>query len=239
AKKLLDKLRKKWRQKTRSMSDQVFNTANGAIDLDALNMMNDAEGAMADAGSGQVRFGHYTAVVVLMSEDATLLKNNVDSVVKAIRDMGFTARIESVNAVEAYLGSLPGHGVPNVRRPILHSLNLANLLPTTALWAGPEQISCPFYGDDNAPLLYGRGAGATPFRLSIHVGDVGHTLILGPTGAGKSTLLNLIMVQHRRYKKAKVFAFDKGASSFVSAKAMGGDFYDVGGEGSALAFCPL
>lgn len=239
AKKLLDKLRKKWRQKTRSMSDQVFNTANGAVDLDALNMMNDAEGAMADAGSGQVRFGHYTAVVVLMSEDATLLKNNVDSVVKAIRDMGFTARIESVNAVEAYLGSLPGHGVPNVRRPILHSLNLANLLPTTALWAGPEQISCPFYGDDNAPLLYGRGAGATPFRLSIHVGDVGHTLILGPTGAGKSTLLNLIMVQHRRYKNAKVFAFDKGASSFVSAKAMGGDFYDVGGEGSALAFCPL
>lgn len=239
AKKLLDKMRKKWRQKTRSLSDQVFNTANGAVDLDALNMMNDAEGAMSDAGSGQVRFGHYTAVVVLMSEDVSELDSNVEVVKKAIRDMGFVARVESVNAVEAYLGSLPGHGVPNVRRPILHSLNLADLLPTTALWAGPERISCPFYKDDNSPLLYARGAGATPFRFSIHVGDVGHTLILGPTGAGKSTLLNLMMVQHRRYKNAKVFVFDKGASSFVSTKAMGCDFYDVGGDASELAFCPL
>jgi hypothetical protein len=31
----------------------------------------------------------------------------------------------------------------------------------------------------------------SPFRLSLHVGDVGHTLIAGPTGVGKSVLLAL------------------------------------------------
>ena len=31
------------------------------------------------------------------------------------------------NAVEAFLGTLPGHGYLNVRRPLLHSLNLADL----------------------------------------------------------------------------------------------------------------
>ena len=42
--------------------------------------------------------------------------------------------------------------------------------------------------------------GSTPFRFSLHVGDVGHTLIVGPTGAGKSVLLALMAMQFRRYR---------------------------------------
>jgi len=30
--------------------------------------------------------------------------------------------------------------------------------------------------------------GSTPFRFSLHVGHIVHTLIVGPTGAGKSVL---------------------------------------------------
>ena len=41
--------------------------------------------------------------------------------------------------------------------------------------------------------------GSTPFRFSLHVGDVGHTLVVGPTGAGKSVLLALMALQFRRY----------------------------------------
>jgi len=37
------------------------------------------------------------------------------------------------------------------------------------------------------PLLYAETTGATPFRLNLHVGDLGHTLMIGPPGAGKST----------------------------------------------------
>ena len=35
-------------------------------------------------------------------------------------------------------------------------------------------------------LLHGATTGATPFRLSFHVGDVGHTVMVGPTCTGKS-----------------------------------------------------
>jgi type IV secretion system protein VirB4 len=73
------------------------------------------------------------------------------------------------------------------------------------------------------------GTGATPFRLSIHVGDVGHTLVIGPTGAGKSVLLALMALQFRRYPRAQVFAFDFGGSIRAAAIAMGGDWHDLGG----------
>jgi len=64
-------------------------------------------------------------------------------------------------------------------------------------------------------------------------------LIVGPPGAGKSTLLGLITAQWFRYANAQVFAFDKGYSLYVLTRAAKGEFYDIGGEMTHLAFCPL
>jgi len=93
------------------------------------------------------------------------------------------------------------------------------------VWAGPERDE--HFGAP--PLLYGKTEGSTPFRLSLHVGDVGHTLVVGPTGAGKSVLLALMALQFRRYDRSQVFAFDFGGSIRAAALAMGGDWHDLGG----------
>jgi type IV secretion system protein VirB4 len=81
-------------------------------------------------------------------------------------------------------------------------------------------------------LLFGKTEGSTPFRFSLHVGDVGHTLVVGPTGAGKSVLLALIALQFRRYPRSQVFAFDFGGSIRAAALAMRGDWHDLGGNAS-------
>src|SRR5690606_40372006 len=97
--------------------------------------------------------------------------------------------------------------------------------PLSAVWAGPERndhLGAP-------PLLYGKTEGSTPFRLSLHIGDVGHTLVAGPTGAGKSVLLALMALQFRRYAQAQVFAFDFGGSIRAASLAMGGAWHDPGG----------
>jgi type IV secretion system protein TrbE len=120
---------------------------------------------------------------------------------------------------------LPGHVYANVRQPPISTLNLAHMMPFSAVWAGPER-------DEHlrsAPLFFARTAGSTPFRFSLHVGDVGHTLIVGPTGAGKSVLLALMALQFRRYPRAQVFAFDFGGSIRAASLAMGGDWHDLGG----------
>ena len=239
ARSVIDGARRRWQQKQRGLKDQMFNTSTGAIDLDALEMAEDAQSAIGEAESNNVRFGYYTSCIVLMHANRELLQEQAREVRKVLLNLGFGARIEDINAVEAYLGSIPGHAYPNVRRPILHTLNLADLLPITAVWAGPQYNPCPFYPENSPPLTYAATTGWTPFRISLHVGDVGHTLMIGKTGGGKSTALNFLLAQHFRYPNAQVFTFDKGYSSYVLVNACGGTYYDIGGEHSGLAFCPL
>jgi type IV secretion system protein VirB4 len=99
------------------------------------------------------------------------------------------------------------------------------MIPLSAVWAGEARdhhFKAP-------PLFLARTEGSTPFRFSLHVGDVGHTLVVGPTGAGKSVLLALMALQFRRYPESQIFAFDFGGSIRAAAIAMGGDWHDLGG----------
>jgi type IV secretion system protein VirB4 len=236
---LLDGMRRKWKQKVRGFKDQMFQTANGSVNLDAAEMSNDVEMAMGEADSGLVRYGYYTSNIVIYDEDPEQLDEAVREIRKIVQNLGFGARLETINAVEAWFGSLPGHGVENIRRPLLHTLNLADLLPSTAIWAGLAVHPCPFYAPNSPPLAYAATNGSTPFRLNAHVSDVGHMLGLGPTGAGKTTLLAFLVGQQFRYPGAQVFAFDMKYGLYALVKAAGGDHYDIGREKTKLAFCPL
>jgi type IV secretion system protein VirB4 len=153
--------------------------------------------------------------------------------------VGFAARVETINTMDAYLGSLPGHGVENVRRPLINTMNLADLLPTSTIWTGLNQAPCPMYPPLAPALMHCVTHGSTPFRLNLHVRDLGHTFMFGPTGAGKSTHLALIAAQLRRYPGMSIFAFDKGMSIYPLAKATGGKHFTVAADDDQLAFCPL
>jgi type IV secretion system protein VirB4 len=141
--------------------------------------------------------------------------------------------------MDAYLGSLPAHGVENVRRPLINTMNLADLLPTSTIWTGNPTAPCPLYPSNAPALLHGLTVGSTPFRLNLHVRDLGHTFMFGPTGAGKSTHLALIAAQLRRYKGMSIYAFDKGMSLYPLTKAAGGQHFTIAADTEKLAFCPL
>jgi type IV secretion system protein VirB4 len=202
-------------------------------------MVADAESAIADVNSGLVAQGYYTSVVILMDDNRDRLDVSARQVEKAINRMGFAARVETINTMEAYLGSLPGHGVENVRRPLINTMNLSDLLPTSTIWTGMNQAPCPMYPPLAPALMQCVTHGSTPFRLNLHVSDVGHTFMFGPTGAGKSTHLALIAAQLRRYPGMTIFAFDKGMSIYPLVKATGGKHYTVAADDDKLAFCPL
>ncbi|SFA95198.1 type IV secretion system protein VirB4 [Rhizobium sp. NFR07] len=229
ATKLLTKIRRQWFAKRKSIAailkEVMTNEASALVDTDAANKAADADMALQELGQDVAGMAYVTATITVWDADPRLADEKLRLVEKVIQGRDFTAMIETVNAVDAWLGSLPGHAYANVRQPPVSTLNLAHMIPLSAVWAGPERDE--HFGA--APLLYGKTEGSTPFRLSLHVGDVGHTLVVGPTGAGKSVLLALMALQFRRYERSQVFAFDFGGSIRAAALAMGGDWHDLGG----------
>ena len=235
ATRLLTKIRRQWFAKRKSIAailkEVMTNEQSVLLDTDAANKAADADLALQELGADMAGMAYVTATITVWDADPRLADEKLRLVEKVIQGRDFTAMIETVNAVDAWLGSLPGHAYANVRQPPISTLNLAHMIPLSAVWAGPERDE--HFGAP--PLLYGKTEGSTPFRLSIHVGDVGHTLVIGPTGAGKSVLLALMALQFRRYSQAQVFAFDFGGSIRAAALAMGGDWHNLGGgltEGS-------
>ena len=233
--KLLTRIRRQWFAKRKSIAailkEVMTNEASALVDTDAANKAADADLALQELGADFAGQAYVTATVTVWDVDPRVAAEKLRLVERVIQGRDFTAMPETVNAVDAWLGTLPGHLYANVRQPPINTLNLAHMIPLSAVWAGEardEHFDAP-------PLLYGRTEGSTPFRLSLHVGDVGHTLIVGPTGAGKSVLLALMALQFRRYERSQVFAFDFGGSIRAAALAMGGDWHDLGGgltEGS-------
>lgn len=237
----LTRLRRQWFNKRKSVTallrEVMYNQPVQLTDSDADNKVVDADGALQALGADYVAFGYLTTTITVADADPAAADEKVRSVERVVNGLGFTAKRERLNAVEAWLSSLPGHVYANVRQPLVHTLNLAHLMPLSSVWAGPA-TNAHLAGP---PLLFAETSGSTPFRLSTHVGDVGHLLVVGPTGAGKSVLLSLLAMQFRRYPGARIHMFDKGWSARAAVLAMGGAHHPLGSaaEGDGLAFQPL
>jgi type IV secretion system protein TrbE len=238
ATKHLTRLRRQWFAKRKSVGavlrEVMFNRDTALVDPDADNKALDADEALQELGADDVAFGYLTTAIVVRDADAKQASEKLLAVERIINGRGFVTIRETLNAVEAWLGSLPGNPYANVRQPIVHTLNLAHMMPVSAVWAGPETNR-----HLNGPaLMMAETRGSTPFRLDLHVGDVGHALIVGPTGAGKSVLLSLLALQFRRFIGAQVVLFDRGRSARSATLAMGGESIELGLEGS-LSLQPL
>jgi type IV secretion system protein VirB4 len=235
----LGRCRRQWFAKRKSvlamLKEVAFSQEAALTNSDADLKAADADQALQELGEDLVAFGYVTTSVTVRHESAAVAAEQMLELERVLHGRGFATIRERLNAVESWLGSLPGHAYANVRQPVIHTLNLAHMMPLSAVWAGPGR-NAHLAGP---PLLYARTRGTTPFRLSLHVGDVGHTLVVGPTGAGKSVLLAMLALQFRRYPGAQVYVFDKGASCRATVLGLGGTFLDLGGDSAGLAFQPL
>src|SRR5690606_23318328 len=212
AEKELARLRRQWFAKRKNvvalLRETIFQQESPLVDTDASNKAADADAALQELGSDQVAFGYLTATVTVLDADPAVADEKLRMVERVIQGRGFVTIPETLNAVDAWLSSIPGNAYANVRQPIVSTLNLAHMMPVSAVWAGPERNKHL----DGPPLIVTRTDGVTPFRLVTHIGDVGHTMIVGPTGMGKSVLVAMMAMQFRRYRGSRVFVFDVGRS---------------------------
>ncbi|NSM26898.1 DUF87 domain-containing protein [Shewanella sp. ZOR0012] len=237
AEKALEKERKTWSQKVISFKDQLMKTPNPKQNQDAVQMVWQYEQALNDARSGKLKYGHFTPSIIVMNEDREYLDYCCEQIEKTVQHLGFGCRVETVNAVETFLGSLPSDSLHNIRRPLVSTINLADMLPMSSIWSGRLTNPCPFYPPNSPAVMQCSAEGAAPFRLNLHVDDLGHFLVFGPTGTGKSTLLATLAAQTNRYKGCKQFIFDKGRSAYAISQC-GGAHYDICID-DKVTFAPL
>lgn len=237
----IERARKRWFSKRKGLAtllrEAMFREESALQDNDAASQAAGADTALQTLLGEGCGAGYATLTITVAEASAEAADEAVRQIRQITDGLGFVTELESVNAVEAWLGSLPGQAYADIRRPLLLAPNLAHLLPTSAVWPG-EAWNTHLGGP---PLMLAATDGATPFRLNLHAGDTGHTLVIGPTGAGKSVLIAALAAQWLRYEGAQVFLFDTGRSCRAIVLGLGGVFFDPEADDPSLApgFQPL
>jgi type IV secretion system protein TrbE len=245
AQRIIDRYSLGWFWMQRSARDLLLSSGSQPVaaptdpfaNRHAVEMLDDAADATRLNQQAEHRFAFFTAAIVLAAPTRAEASQRAAAITKLLEDRGYTTRLETYNAPAAFHGSLPGVTAANLRAPLVYSVPIADMLPLTALWPGLSRHPCQFYAPESPPILVGHSEGSTPYRLYLHVGDLGHTIMVGPPGAGKSTHLSALAAGFLRYPKSVVYFFDRDHSARLLAKALRARYYDIGQE--QISFQPL
>jgi type IV secretion system protein TrbE len=240
----LNKFRKKWFQKRKSLwtlvKEEAAKQESALVNNDATNKAADADAALQELGEGLASYGYITSTVTTWHTDIDESRRRMQRIKQVIQSNGFTVKDETLNSKEAWFGSLPGHVYANVRRPLINTINLAHIMPISAIWAGDyDNQHLKAVSGISVPHIVCSTTGDTPFYLNLNVSDVGHTTIIGPTGAGKSTLLCMLELQWLKYPDAQIIIFDKDRSARSATLAVNGNYYEPGNNNAPVSFQPL
>ena len=232
---------KNWFSKRQGLAQFMPGSSDGGAameDTHAAAMQAETGKALAELTSGACRFGYLSNTVVIRDPDLHRGQTRATALVQRAREAGFTALVESTNSPSAFMGSLPGHGAVNLRRLLVSSRVVSHLFPMTMPWTGSEHTPSKLFPKHSPPLMMVRGKGATPFRLHLHHGDVGHCLVVGATGAGKSVLVGALMMSWLRYTGSRIICFDVGRTHKGLTEKAHGEHINLG-EDTAHTLQPL
>jgi type IV secretion system protein VirB4 len=228
-----------WFGKRTGLAAKILTEGPRRINRDADDMVDDIDEAQRALDRGLVKYVWYSGSIVLMDEDEHRVDAWALEMQAALRHAGFPNRIEDWLAVDAFLGTLPGDGYHNIRKYMLHSLNVADVLPTTTVWGGRRELTCSMCPAGVEPVAFVRTRSSDYFALDLHQDDVMHTLVGGPTGNGKTSLVNFLMTNFIKGASDQVFGIDYQYGQHRTCAMVGGDHYDINGDGSGPELCPL
>jgi type IV secretion system protein TrbE len=208
-----------------------------SLNQDADRQIGEIDDAIAAAASG-MPFGWLTVTAIIWDADPDRATMRARDLVKDCGALGLLARIEDANAIEAILGTWPGQGWSNVRRPMMTAANFAELILPVQHWPGTPFIESPLFAHDTpVPLIVG-GSGREPFYVPSHLSGVSNQLVIGPSGSGKSSYLGTLAAAVTGIANARVVWLDLDYSSYVLAHAMGATYHELASDGSS-PLCPF
>jgi type IV secretion/conjugal transfer VirB4 family ATPase len=211
---------------TKSPEEVISQTKSEYEDGTAREQANEVHEAMNELKGKKSVFGQLTSTIIIKDKNHSRLQEKVNAVKKIASFNGFWCKDDTLNTYHSYFGAMAGNNELNKRTGLTASTSLLCMVSTSTPFLGFQYNECL----REHALMQALTDSEDIYNFNLHVGDVGHTLIVGPTGAGKSVLLGLIASQFMRYKNARVIFFDKNRSSEVLCRCSGGQFYDIGSD---------
>jgi type IV secretion/conjugal transfer VirB4 family ATPase len=168
-------------------------------------------------------FGRYSLTLIAHDPDRAEVDRIVNAAIKAASRFDATLVVETYNALNAWLATIPGNSAYNLRRLWLSGSNYSDLSCLFNLDTGqPEN---PHLGREYLAVF--ETEHHTPYLFNLHVDDVGHTLILGSTGAGKSFLCAFLLASAQRYDPITT-VFEIGGSYRALTRWCNGGYLRIG-----------
>jgi len=168
-------------------------------------------------------FGHFSLSVVIYDIDPAKVDTACAEFYKVFSTHDAQLYEEKYNLLNAFLATVPGGSVFNLRSMYLLSTNYADYSFLFTLHCG-EPENRHLRQEYLAVLETNHN---TPYFLNLHHRDVAHTMILGRTGSGKSFLLNFLITNMQKYDPS-TFIFDLGGSFESLTRLFGGTYARVG-----------
>jgi type IV secretion system protein TrbE len=184
-------------------------------------------------GDGQ-QLGEFSLTIVLYGKDCPTLDKLVSEFAGIFTNADGSLFVETYNQLNAYFATVPGGYAFNLRRQLLLNTNYADLSFLFTILPG-ERFN-PHLGAEYLAVL--ETDNSTPYFLSLHNGEVAHTLILGVSGSGKSYLANTILQSAQKYAPL-TFIFDIGGSFESLTAIFGGSYLNVGQEARDFTINPF
>jgi len=196
------------------------------INKAALSLFEQAATFQQSLEEHDVSAGRNTQTVVVWGETFEEATDRARLIERTLNSAGCVAKLETVNTMSAFLGTLPGEHQRNTRKQLQHTRNLSHMGPWHSQSRG-TRFNLHLKG---FPLMQVTARGATPYGFDTYSDDVGHFFVIGPNGSGKSFLLMSMALAWLQYEGANVRIFDKDKSAMVGTYSVGGKWFDLGEE---------
>jgi type IV secretion system protein VirB4 len=169
-------------------------------------------------------FGESQMTIFVFNDSVDGLEKDVNRMSDALTDLGILAPRRDLRLEECYWMQLPANFSMVKRQKPLATALIGGYASLFNYPAGKR-----FGNHWGLAVTMFRTVDETPFFFNFHVGDNGHTSIIGPKGMGKTVMTNFMVSEARKFN-GKIFFFDQESASKVFIKSIGGYYTSIDPE---------
>lgn len=192
--------RRHWHNTKTSLLTQV---GRDPVSPDEILMDDSKQALVEDLGNclrtmemGNIALGHFSLTATIFATSRDEAERVTAEVMKVVGTHDGAVNEERYNGLNAFLAGLPGGHPYNLRKLVVTNENHVDMVP----WFQPAEGERTNEFLNAEYLVEFETEDQSLYYFNMHVQDVGHTLILGPTGTGKSFLLNFLLTHAQKYE---------------------------------------